>query len=80
MTKGGISTSLRQEKNVPYLPVHIPTDPVDGSVGIGRQVIIIRVCLVRATPSPKFLASLGTSDILATLHAIQKIFFFIIGV
>jgi hypothetical protein len=26
-----------------------------------------RVYLVRATPSPKFLASLGTSDILRTL-------------
>ena len=29
-----------------------------------------RVYLVRATPSPKFLAPLGTSDILRTLAAI----------
>jgi len=29
-----------------------------------------RVYLVRSTPSPKFLASLGTSDILGTLAAI----------
>jgi len=28
-----------------------------------------RVYLVRASPSPKFLASLGTSDILGTLYA-----------
>jgi len=31
-----------------------------------------RVYLVRATPSPKFLAPLGTSDILKTLYAIGR--------
>ena len=34
------------------------------------QTAYNRVYLVRATPSPKFLASLGTSDILETLYAI----------
>ena len=32
-----------------------------------------RVYLVRATPSPKFLAPLGTSDILGTLYEMAGI-------
>ena len=47
--------------------IHYPLPTLANFVGSVLSHSLNRVYLVRALPSPKFLASLGTSDILKTL-------------